>query len=82
MKDYKKIIKYLEKTEKLLDTLIKSDTVADNIDLLHAKINLQFAIMDLKAINQIQDAEIESMIEQYKQDYISRGIEELINDKK
>lgn len=80
MKDYKKIIKYLEKTEKLLDTLIKSDTVADNIDLLHAKINLQFAIMDLKAINQIQDAEIESMIEQYKQDYISRGIEELINE--
>lgn len=80
MKDYKKIIKYLEKTEKLLDTLIKSDTVADNIDLLHAKINLQFAIMDLKAINQIQDAEIESMIEQYKQDYISKGIEELINE--
>lgn len=80
MQDYKKIINYLEKSEKFLTKQLKDKDLIDNVDLLHAKINLQFAIMDLKAINQIQDAEIESMIEQYKQDYISKGIEELINE--
>ena len=75
MKDYKKIISYLEKSEKLLSSQMK-----DNLDLLHAKINLQFAIMDLKSIDRQQDVEINDMIEQYKKDYIDKGIKELIND--
>ena len=63
MKDYKKIISYLEKSEKLL-----SSQMEDNLDLLHAKINLQFAIMDLKSIDRQQDREIESMAHQYMED--------------
>lgn len=63
MKDYKRIIKYLEKSEKLL-----SSQMEDNLDLLHAKINLQFAIMDLKSIDRQQDAEIEDMAHQYMED--------------
>lgn len=63
MKDYKKIINYLEKSEKLL-----SSQMEDNLDLLHAKINLQFAIMDLKSIDRQQDREIEAMAHQYMED--------------
>lgn len=74
MKDYKNIIKYLEKVERLLS--------GDEIDKIHAKINVQFAIMDLKAIDREQDREMDSMVEQFKQDLIDKGIKELINDKK
>lgn len=74
MKDYKKIIKYLEKAERLLS--------GDEVDKIHAKINVQFALMDLKAIDREQDREIDSMVEQFKQDLIDKGIKELINDKK
>jgi hypothetical protein len=74
MKDYKNIIKYLEKAERLLS--------GDEVDKIHAKINVQFAIMDLKAIDREQDREIDSMVEQFKQDLIDKGIKELINDKK
>lgn len=74
MKDYKKIIKYLEKAERLLS--------GDEVDKIHAKINVQFALMDLKAIDREQDIEIDSMVEQFKQDLIDKGIKELINDKK
>jgi len=74
MKDYKNIIKYLEKVERLLS--------GDEVDKIHAKINVQFALMDLKAIDREQDIEIDSMVEQFKQDLIDKGIKELINDKK
>lgn len=74
MKDYKNIIKYLEKAERLLS--------GDEVDKIHAKINVQFALMDLKAIDREQDREIDSMVEQFKQDLIDKGIKELINDKK
>lgn len=74
MKDYKNIIKYLEKAERLLS--------GDEVDKIHAKINVQFALMDLKAIDREQDIEIDSMVEQFKQDLIDKGIKELINDKK
>ena len=74
MKDYKNIIKYLEKAERLLS--------GDEVDKIHAKINVQFALMDLKAIDRQQDREIDSMVEQFKQDLIDKGIKELINDKK
>lgn len=68
MKDYKKIISYLEKSEKLLSKQLKDKQLVDNIDLLHAKINLQFAIMDLKSIDRQQDIEIEAMAHQYMED--------------
>lgn len=74
MKDYKNIIKYLEKAERLLS--------GDEVDKIHAKINVQFALMDLKAIDREQDREIDSMVEQFKQDLIDKGIKELINDQK
>jgi len=85
MKDYKKIIRYLEKTEKLLQ-----GNTGDNVDLLHAYINLQFALMDLKEIDQDQDKEMQSMADDYMNDFlginVSNSLDKLTirgkNDKK
>ncbi len=74
MKDYKKIIKYLEKSESLLSQELKGKSIVDNVDLLHAKINLQFAIMDLKTIDRHQDAEMESMAHQYMEDMLGMDV--------
>lgn len=74
MKDYKKIINYLDKSLELL----KNHT-ADNIDLIHARINLQFAVMDLKAIDREQDREMEAMAHQYIEDMFGMDVRESLD---
>lgn len=70
MKDYKKIINYLEKSEKLL-----SSQMEDNLDLLHAKINLQFAIMDLKELQHQVDLEASQMGKDYFKEVFGMDID-------
>jgi len=66
MTDYNKIIKYLEKSEKLISKELESRVVVPkNLDIMHAKINLQFAIMDLKALQYEQDQEANEMGREY-----------------
>lgn len=74
MKDYKRIIKYLKKSDQLLSKQLEGNEWLDNIDLHHAKINLQFAIMDLSAIDREQDREMESMAHQYMEDMLGMDV--------
>lgn len=71
MQDYKKIIKYLEKATGLLE-----GNTGDNVDLLHAYANLQFALMDLREIDYEQDKEIASMGEDYMRGFMGIDLDE------
>lgn len=62
MKDYKKIIKYLEKAQKLM-------VDGDEVDLQHAFVNIQFAIQDLHVLDMHQDDEMKDIIKSSMEKY-------------
>lgn len=56
MKDYSKVIKYLENAKELMS--------GDKVDREHANVNILFAIQDLKQWEMQQDTETADLIKQ------------------